>query len=81
VLTVTEAATSAQTGVRSLLIFANDAAGRRWPLLDCPIKLSETPAAVQRPIGTLGEANDEVLQRLERPAATRDQSGQSVLRA
>jgi crotonobetainyl-CoA:carnitine CoA-transferase CaiB-like acyl-CoA transferase len=75
VLSVTEAATSAQTAVRSLLIYANDAAGRRWPLLDCPIRLGETPAAVRRPIGGLGEANEEIRQRLGRTA------GQSVLRA
>ncbi len=63
VLTVSEAATSAQSQARSLMVYGADASGQRWPLLSCPIRLSRTPAVVQRPIGRLGEANEEIARR------------------
>jgi crotonobetainyl-CoA:carnitine CoA-transferase CaiB-like acyl-CoA transferase len=64
VLSVAEVAESAQTRARALLVHAADATGQDWPLLSCPVRLSATPARVERPIGQLGEANEPILARL-----------------
>lgn len=57
VQSVKEAAEHAQTTARALITRATDSAGRVWPLLCCPVRLSATPARVCKAIGPLGEAN------------------------
>jgi crotonobetainyl-CoA:carnitine CoA-transferase CaiB-like acyl-CoA transferase len=60
VLTVSEAAESRQAKARQSIIYAHDSAGRRWPLLNSPLRLKLTPPLVQHPIGKLGEANAQL---------------------
>lgn len=61
VCTVSEAATSPQTAARELIVERVTMDGRRWPLLNCPMRLAVTRAAVRSAIGELGEANHELL--------------------
>jgi len=60
VLTVSEAALSPQAMARQLIVEKSTPDGRKWPLLNCPLRLGATPPAVRRAIGELGEANEEV---------------------
>ena len=60
VLSVGEAADSHQTSARSLLLRRSDSLNYSRIVLDCPIKLSATPARVERSIGPIGEANDKI---------------------
>jgi len=48
VLRVTEAAQHPQSVARQLIITGKTDDGVEWPLLACPIRLSRTPALVQR---------------------------------
>lgn len=57
---ITEALDSEQAKERGLVVAAVEG-GRDWELLASPIKLSRTPAVVQRAIGPLGEYTQEVL--------------------
>jgi crotonobetainyl-CoA:carnitine CoA-transferase CaiB-like acyl-CoA transferase len=59
ILSVAQAATSAQAIARQLIVYAVDANGIRRPLLNSPMRLKTTPPRVTRPIGKLGEANSE----------------------
>jgi crotonobetainyl-CoA:carnitine CoA-transferase CaiB-like acyl-CoA transferase len=60
VRTVSETALSGQVAARNLIVERSTADGRRWPLLNCPLRLMGTPPRVRRAIGELGEANEEV---------------------
>jgi crotonobetainyl-CoA:carnitine CoA-transferase CaiB-like acyl-CoA transferase len=60
VCTVSEVARSAQVAAREIIVEKSSADGRKWPLLASPLRLARTGAVVQRPIGELGEANDEL---------------------
>ncbi len=60
VQSVKEAAEHAQTTARALITQATDSAGRAWPLLRCPIRLSTTSPQVRKAIGPLGEANSSL---------------------
>jgi crotonobetainyl-CoA:carnitine CoA-transferase CaiB-like acyl-CoA transferase len=60
VFNVTEVACSEQTAARRLIIEREGTDGRKWPLLNSPLRLSLTPPLVERPIGELGEANNEL---------------------
>lgn len=57
---ITEALDGAQAKERKLVVDAVEG-GRRWELLASPIRLSRTPAVVQRAIGPMGEYTQEVL--------------------
>ena len=59
VYTVSEAATSAQTKARNLIINKSGEDGRIWPLVNSAMRLSRTPPRIHTPIGELGEANAE----------------------
>lgn len=54
-----------QVSARELVLHAVTEDGLRWPLLNSPLRLARTPPRVRRPIGRLGEANDEILEALE----------------
>ncbi len=60
VCSVSEVARSAQAVSRRLIVEKNDEDGRKWPLLNTPLRLNLTPPEVRRPIGELGEANEEL---------------------
>ena len=60
VLKVSEVIGSPQVAARNLLIMTKGSDGRDWPLLNCPMRLSATPARVETPIGQLGEANEDL---------------------
>ncbi|MPZ45608.1 MAG: CoA transferase [Betaproteobacteria bacterium] len=60
VRSVGEVACSPQTIARQLIIEIPGDDGRRWPLLNSPLRLSRTPPLVGKPIGELGEANSEL---------------------
>jgi crotonobetainyl-CoA:carnitine CoA-transferase CaiB-like acyl-CoA transferase len=60
VLTVSEAVRSEQAIARQLIVQSVDADGRKWPLLNSPLRLKATPPRVMRAIGRLGEANQEL---------------------
>ena len=60
VCSVSEAATSAQSTARNLIVEKPGADGRIWPLLNSALRLSRTPPQVHQPIGDLGEANVEL---------------------
>jgi len=64
VLSVSEAALSAQVEERRLIVNKTTTDGRTWPLLNCPLRLKATPPVVRTAIGELGEANNEVLEAL-----------------
>lgn len=66
VCSVAEAATSAQTHARNLIVEKRGEDGRVWPLLSSPLRLSRTPPQVRQPIGELGEANPEIIQATQR---------------
>ncbi len=57
---VSEVARSEQTAARHLILEKVGKDGRKWPLLNSPMRLSLTPPQVCRPIGDLGEANGEL---------------------
>jgi crotonobetainyl-CoA:carnitine CoA-transferase CaiB-like acyl-CoA transferase len=57
---VSEVAGCGQAVARRLLIESVGEDGRKWPLLNSPLRLGLTPPKVQRPIGELGEANPEL---------------------
>ena len=57
---VSEVARSEQTDARQLILEKMGKDGRKWPLLNSPMRLSLTPPQVCRPIGDLGEANGEL---------------------
>jgi crotonobetainyl-CoA:carnitine CoA-transferase CaiB-like acyl-CoA transferase len=57
VLTVSEAANSAQTRARGLIVELKGDDGRVWPIVTSAIRLSRTPAVIHSAIGDLGEAN------------------------
>jgi hypothetical protein len=57
---VSEVACSEQTAARQLILEKVGKDGRKWPLLNSPLRLSLTPPQVCRPIGDLGEANGEL---------------------
>ena len=57
---VSEVARSEQTHARQLILEKVGKDGRKWPLLNSPLRLSLTPPQVCRPIGDLGEANGEL---------------------
>lgn len=69
VCTVSEAATSLQAAARKLILEQATADGRKWPLLNSPLRLLRTGAVVQRAIGELGEANEALRQLLGGQAA------------
>jgi hypothetical protein len=69
VCTVSEAATSPQAAARKLILEQATADGRTWPLLNSPLRLLRTGAVVQRAIGELGEANEELRRLLGRQTA------------
>ncbi len=54
-----------QVVARELVLYGQSEDGVRWPLLNSPLRLARTPPAVRRPIGKLGEANEEILAGLE----------------
>lgn len=60
VCSVFEAASSAQTAARKLIIPTRGDDGRVWPLLHSAMRLSRTPPQIRSPIGELGEANADV---------------------
>ena len=60
VYSVAEVACSQQTAARRLIIERQGTDGRIWPLLNSPLRLGLTPPGVDRPIGELGEANNEL---------------------
>lgn len=60
VCSVSEVARSAQAIARQLIVEKSDENGRKWPLLNSPLRLNLTPPEVKRPIGELGEANEEL---------------------
>jgi crotonobetainyl-CoA:carnitine CoA-transferase CaiB-like acyl-CoA transferase len=62
VCSVSEVACGAQTEARQLILEKTGGDGRKWPLLNSPLRLSLTPPHVCRPIGDLGEANRELPQ-------------------
>lgn len=68
-LSVTEVAESGQAGERQLIISSIGDDGRKWPLLNSPLRLKLTSPVVAKPIGKLGEANEEVIRTLGQPAA------------
>lgn len=70
VCTVSEVATSAQVAARELILEKSTADGRKWPLLNSPLRLARTRTLVQRAIGELGEANDELRKLVRDDAAT-----------
>jgi formyl-CoA transferase len=59
---------------RELVLDAVASDGVRWPLLNSPLRLSRTAPVVQRPIGRLGEGNDDILKPLEAARIARDQA-------
>lgn len=61
VRSVSEVALAEQTVARGLLLEQTGEDGLLWPLLNSPLRLQRTPPKVCRPIGELGEANDELL--------------------
>jgi len=73
VCTVTEVAEHPHVAARKLIIECAVAGEEPWPLLNSPLRLALTPATVQRPIGKLGEANQEVLSLLARQPAVASQ--------
>jgi crotonobetainyl-CoA:carnitine CoA-transferase CaiB-like acyl-CoA transferase len=60
VRTVSEVAASDQVAARELIITKSTADGRKWPLLNSPLRLARTPPAVREPIGELGAANADL---------------------
>lgn len=54
-----------QVVARELVLYAESAKGVRWPLLNSPLRLARTPPEVRRPIGSLGEADEEILGPLD----------------
>ena len=54
ILTATEMLQAEQTLSRSLVFYANDDEGDRWPMLASPLRLKGTPPVVGRPMGKLG---------------------------
>jgi len=66
VCTVTEVAEHPHVAARKLIIECAVAGEEAWPLMNSPLRLALTPATVRRPIGKLGEANQEVLALLAR---------------
>lgn len=63
VCSVPEVAHGKQTAARELILERRGEDGRKWPLLNSPLRLNLTPPEVKRPIGELGEANAELQQR------------------
>ncbi|MPZ47060.1 MAG: CoA transferase [Betaproteobacteria bacterium] len=49
---------------RDLVLYSLADDGLRWPLLNSPLRLSRTPPRVRRPIGRLGEGNEEIFSEL-----------------
>ena len=70
VQTVQDVLNHPQVAARQLVIYGTSEDGLEWPLLNSPLRLSRTPPAVRRPIGKLGEANDEILGRLDAAIAS-----------
>jgi len=60
VRSVSEVALCEQTAARKLILEQRGEDDRLWPLLNSPLRLGLTPPEVKRPIGELGEANEEL---------------------
>jgi len=58
---VCEILTHQQVMDRQLILYKESPDELRWPLLNSPLRLSLTPPSVLRPIGRLGEANEDIL--------------------
>ena len=71
ILTVSEAVDSPQAVARQLIVYGVDADGMQWPLLNSPLRLKATPPLVTRPIGKLGEANQEITEKIQEWATAR----------
>ncbi|HYG88361.1 MAG TPA: CoA transferase [Azospirillum sp.] len=65
VRSVSEVATSDLLAARGLLTVVEDAAGRSWPLLQPPYRMSLAQPRARTPIGPIGEGNVDVLASLE----------------
>ena len=66
VLSVSEAATHPQTAARELIVQRKSANGVEWPLLGSPLKLSQTPPLVEKPIKSPSSIDDLTAYLLER---------------
>jgi len=71
---VNEVLSHQQVVARELVLYALADDGVRWPLLNSPLRLSRTPPVVRRPIGALGEANEEILARLDAASVQHDRA-------
>jgi crotonobetainyl-CoA:carnitine CoA-transferase CaiB-like acyl-CoA transferase len=61
-----------QVEFRDLVLYTLAGDGLRWPLLNSPLRLSRTPPVVRRPIGALGEANQDIFGRPDAESKKRD---------
>jgi len=61
-----------QVIARDLVLYSVGDDDVRWPLLNSPLRMSRTPPRVCRPIGRLGEANEEIFSGLDCPRSDAD---------